>query len=47
MKLIKYPYHVLMINDIFSTMELVHQHMDMKIFNKISTPDNKQKNYFF
>ena len=29
-KLIKDFYHVLMINDIFSKMELMHQHMDVK-----------------
>ena len=31
-KLIKDPYHVLMINDIFSKMELIHQHMDIKTY---------------
>ena len=29
-KLIKGLYYVLMINDIFSKMELIHQHMDIK-----------------
>ena len=31
-KLIKYLYHVLMINDIFSKMELIHQHMDIRTY---------------
>ena len=31
-KLVKYLYHVLTINDIFSKMELRHQHMDIKTY---------------
>ena len=32
MKLIKDLYHVLMINNIFSKMELIHWHMDIKTY---------------
>ena len=32
MKLMKDLYHVLMINDIFSKMELIHQRMDIKTY---------------
>ena len=50
MKLTKYLYHVLMINDIFPKMELIHQYMDKMInfddyVNKNKTEHNEKWPY--
>ena len=41
MKPIKVLYLVMMIKDIYLEMGLIHEDMDINIFNKINTSDNK------